>query len=82
MAMVPWPLVLWDHGLLYPCIMFHSLYLLCINISGLNIPHSHPRASEVQIIVQGGPVQAAFIMEDGARIVSNTIPIGSATIYP
>jgi hypothetical protein len=49
---------------------------------GANSPHLHPRATELQIIVQGGPVYTEFIMENGARTVKNTVPIGSATIFP
>jgi len=49
---------------------------------GLNSPHTHPRASEIQIITQGGPIQAAFAMENGAKVVQNIVPVGSATIFP
>jgi len=49
---------------------------------GANSPHLHPRATELQIVVQGGPVYTEFIMENGARTVKNTVPVGSATIFP
>jgi hypothetical protein len=49
---------------------------------GANSPHTHPRATEIQIVVQGGPIMAEFIQENGARPVQNVVPIGSATIFP
>jgi len=49
---------------------------------GLNSPHTHPRATEIQIVTQGGPIQAAFAMENGAKVVQNTVPVGSATVFP
>jgi hypothetical protein len=49
---------------------------------GANSPHLHPRSTELQIIVQGGPIYTEFIMENGARTVKNTVPLGSATIFP
>lgn len=59
-----------------------SIHLFYSANSGANSPHLHPRATELQIIVQGGPVYTEFIMENGARTVKNTVPIGSATIFP
>jgi len=49
---------------------------------GLNSPHIHPRATELQLVTSGGPIQAAFIQENAVRTVQNTIPVGSATIFP
>jgi hypothetical protein len=49
---------------------------------GANSPHTHPRATEIQIVVQGGPIMAEFIQENGARAVQNVVPIGSATLFP
>jgi len=49
---------------------------------GLNSPHTHPRATEIQIVTQGGPIQAAFAMENGAKVVQNIVPVGSATLFP
>jgi Cupin len=49
---------------------------------GLNSPHTHPRATEIQIVTQGGPIEAAFAMENGAKVVQNIVPVGSATVFP
>lgn len=61
---------------------FYFTYVLRTNKSGANSPHTHPRATELQIVVQGGPIYTEFIMENGARTVKNTVPLGSATIFP
>jgi len=49
---------------------------------GANVPHTHPRATEIQIVIAGGPVYTEFIMENGARVVKNNVSLGSATIFP
>ncbi|KZP30790.1 RmlC-like cupin, partial [Athelia psychrophila] len=49
---------------------------------GANSPHTHPRATEIQIVVQGGPIYTEFIMENGANVINNTVPLGSATVFP
>lgn len=78
--MVPWRSVSWDLG------MLRFVYDICQysegTKSGANSPHTHPRATEIQIVVQGGPVYTEFIMENGARTVKNTVHRGSATIFP
>lgn len=50
--------------------------------SGANSPHTHPRATEIQIVVQGGPIYTEFIMENGANVINNSVPLGSATLFP
>ena len=72
-VMGPWYVLL----VLIP--MFPCLIIL---FSGANSPHTHPRATEIQIVVQGGPIYTEFIMENGASPVQNTVPLGSATIFP
>ncbi|KZP19363.1 RmlC-like cupin [Athelia psychrophila] len=49
---------------------------------GANSPHTHPRATEIQIVVSGGPIYTEFIMENGANVINNTVPLGSATVFP
>jgi len=49
---------------------------------GANSPHTHPRATEIQIVVQGGPIYAEMAMEDSARVVRNNVSLGEATIFP
>jgi len=49
---------------------------------GANSPHIHPRATELQIVVEGGPIYTEMIMENGARVVKNNVSLGMATIFP
>ncbi|KIM92214.1 hypothetical protein PILCRDRAFT_115312 [Piloderma croceum F 1598] len=49
---------------------------------GANPPHTHPRATELQLLVEGGPIFTEFIMENGATTVKNNISVGMATIFP
>ncbi|KAF8511555.1 RmlC-like cupin domain-containing protein [Hysterangium stoloniferum] len=49
---------------------------------GLNSPHTHPRATEIQLNIGGGDIHTAFLQENGARVVQNTVSPGMATIFP
>jgi oxalate decarboxylase/phosphoglucose isomerase-like protein (cupin superfamily) len=48
---------------------------------GINLPHTHPRATEINFIVKGS-FRAGFIMENGARLIVNNISAGMATVFP
>jgi oxalate decarboxylase/phosphoglucose isomerase-like protein (cupin superfamily) len=48
---------------------------------GLNTPHTHPRATEIQYAVNG-TIRSGMLQENGARFVFNDIPAGSATVFP
>ncbi|EJD53408.1 RmlC-like cupin [Auricularia subglabra TFB-10046 SS5] len=47
----------------------------------LNSPHTHPRATEFLIMING-TVKAGFLAENGARFVVNDVPPLTATIFP
>ncbi|KAH7105182.1 RmlC-like cupin [Auriculariales sp. MPI-PUGE-AT-0066] len=47
----------------------------------LNSPHTHPRASEVLIMING-TIEAGFLAENGARFVMNTVEPMEATVFP
>ncbi len=47
---------------------------------GLNTPHTHPRATEINYIVNG-TVTAGMLLENGARFVTNTVKAGQATVF-
>jgi len=49
---------------------------------GLNTPHTHPRATEIQLLLSGGPLYNQFVMENGARLVKDTIEPGMAMVFP
>ncbi|KAL8943059.1 MAG: hypothetical protein Q9211_001142, partial [Gyalolechia sp. 1 TL-2023] len=48
---------------------------------GFNTPHTHPRSSEINIVVQG-TLQTQFTLENGARTVHNTLRTYQMTVFP
>jgi hypothetical protein len=48
---------------------------------GFNTPHTHPRSSEFNIVVQGS-LQTQFQAENGVIAISNTLNTFQATIFP
>ncbi|KAF8811632.1 RmlC-like cupin [Phlegmacium glaucopus] len=59
-----------------------ALGLGLIGPCGLNLPHVHPRANEIQLNIGGGDLMAQFIQENGGRVITNTLSPGMATIFP
>ena len=47
----------------------------------MNTPHTHPRATEINFSVNG-TLRTGLLTENGARFVVNSLPAGSATIFP
>ncbi|KZV97985.1 RmlC-like cupin [Exidia glandulosa HHB12029] len=47
----------------------------------LNSPHTHPRATEI-LIMLNGTIKAGFLAENGARFIMNEVPTLSATVFP
>lgn len=48
---------------------------------GFNTPHTHPRSAELNLVVQGRLV-SQFVLENGARTVTNTIETMQMTVFP
>ncbi|KAL8763857.1 MAG: hypothetical protein Q9184_000453 [Pyrenodesmia sp. 2 TL-2023] len=48
---------------------------------GFNTPHTHPRSSEINVVVQG-TLETEFILENGARIIHNTLGTHQMTVFP
>ncbi|KAI6857438.1 hypothetical protein KC343_g880 [Hortaea werneckii] len=48
---------------------------------GFNTPHTHPRSSEINIIVQGR-LGTEFVAENGVKPISNTLNKFQMTIFP
>jgi hypothetical protein len=48
---------------------------------GLNTPHTHPRATEFNLAVNG-TLRTGMLGENSARFVMNTLEPGQATIFP
>eukprot|EP00607_Mallomonas_marina_P010118 CAMPEP_0182420054 /NCGR_PEP_ID=MMETSP1167-20130531/4568_1 /TAXON_ID=2988 /ORGANISM="Mallomonas Sp, Strain CCMP3275" /LENGTH=226 /DNA_ID=CAMNT_0024595473 /DNA_START=346 /DNA_END=1027 /DNA_ORIENTATION=- len=58
-----------------------SMTLGFLGPCGLNTPHTHPRASEFNLIVNG-TVLASFVLENGARTITNELSAGQAAVFP
>jgi len=48
---------------------------------GLNTPHTHPRAAEFNLAVNG-TLRVGMLEENGARFVTNILRPGQATLFP
>lgn len=48
---------------------------------GLNTPHTHPRAAEFNIAING-TLRTGMLEENGARFVTNTLSPGQSTLFP
>lgn len=48
---------------------------------GFNTPHTHPRSSEINVVVKGSLV-AEFTLENGARSISNRLATNQMTVFP
>jgi hypothetical protein len=52
-----------------------------LDACGLNLPHTHPRATEINLPING-TLRTGFLAENNARFVFNDVPAGSATVFP
>lgn len=48
---------------------------------GFNTPHTHPRSSEINIVVKGSLV-TQFTLENGARSITNKLGTNEMTVFP
>lgn len=58
-----------------------SMVLFRIDACGINLPHVHPRGTELFYVVKG-TFKAAFVEENTGRTIVNTLTAGQATIFP
>lgn len=49
---------------------------------GLNLPHVHPRASEILYVINGSQIRTSFVEENGGRVIVNDISEGMVTFFP
>eukprot|EP00611_Tribonema_gayanum_P022697 TRINITY_DN460_c0_g1_i7.p4 TRINITY_DN460_c0_g1~~TRINITY_DN460_c0_g1_i7.p4 ORF type:complete len:146 (+),score=59.25 TRINITY_DN460_c0_g1_i7:752-1189(+) len=57
---------------------------LVLEPCGINLPHVHPRATEILFVVDAAAegVLTAFVEENGGRTIENTIVTGEAAFFP
>lgn len=59
-----------------------SYSLFNIEPCGINLPHSHPRATELLYVISAKNLRTAFVEENGGRVIVNDIATGEATFFP
>ena len=58
-----------------------AMVLFKIDPCGINLPHVHPRGTELFYVVKG-TFKTAFTEENSGRTIVNTLTPGQATIFP
>ncbi|MCO5550709.1 hypothetical protein L7F22_004199 [Adiantum nelumboides] len=68
---------------IFPAMQMQSLTYTQFRMKpcGVNLPHTHPRASEMLTLVTGGPLQVGFVDTEGERHIDILYP-GDVTIFP
>ncbi len=56
--------------------------LFNIEPCGINLPHVHPRATELIYVISGQDLRTAFVEENGGRVITNDIDQGHVTFFP
>ena len=59
-----------------------SYSLFNIEPCGINLPHVHPRATELLYVIAGDNITVGFVEENGGRTIINTIGQDQATLFP
>ncbi|RUP49089.1 spherulin 1a [Jimgerdemannia flammicorona] len=67
----------------FPALIGHNVAMTVgfIGPCSINLPHIHPRATEINFIAQG-KFEAGFFQENGARFIVNTLHKGEMTVFP
>lgn len=58
-----------------------SYTLFNIDPCGINLPHVHPRATEIFFVI-AGTFQTSFSEENGGRTITNEVSQGKMTFFP
>ena len=58
-----------------------SMTLGFIGPCSFNTPHTHPRSSEINVVVKGSLI-TEFTLENGARSVANRLDMNQMTVFP
>eukprot|EP00752_Nemacystus_decipiens_P001668 g1620.t1 len=68
-----------------PALEGHGVSMVLFNLEpcGINLPHVHPRATEMLYVIQGEKLRVAFVEEnDGDGAVVNDLSQGDVTFFP
>jgi len=59
-----------------------SYTLFNINPCAINLPHLHPRATELIYVISGSNLTVGFTEENGGRFLKNVVNAGDTTFFP
>lgn len=67
----------------FPALIGHGISMTIgfIDPCGINNPHTHPRATEFLVVIEG-EMRVGFFMENGAKFIGNTLKLGQASVFP
>nr|prf spherulin 1b [Physarum polycephalum] len=67
----------------FPAVIGHNVAMTVgfIEACGINLPHTHPRATEINFIASG-KFEAGFFLENQAKFIGHTLEAGMATVFP
>lgn len=59
-----------------------SLTALHVSPCSINLPHTHPRATEMLFVSEGSNIITGFVLENGSKTFVTTLQRGQAILYP
>ena len=59
-----------------------SLAALHVSPCSINLPHTHPRATEMLFVSEGNNIITGFVLENGSKTFVTTLRKGQAILYP
>ncbi|KAI8920065.1 RmlC-like cupin domain-containing protein [Powellomyces hirtus] len=59
-----------------------AMTLILLEPCGINLPHTHPRASEGLYVVSGDKVLLGVVEENGSKVILNNLHKGETTAVP
>lgn len=67
----------------FPAVIGHGVAMTVGFLApcGINLPHTHPRATEFNLVVKGS-LTAGLFQENESRFITNIVKTGQATIFP
>lgn len=67
----------------FPALIGHDIAMTVgfLGACSMNLPHTHPRATEINFIAKGS-FYAGFFMENNARFIENRLTPGMVTVFP
>jgi hypothetical protein len=67
-----------------PALLGQGMGITCIFLEpcAINLPHTHPRATEGLFVIEGEDILMGFVLENGGKVFNNVLRVGMATFFP